>query len=377
MQMSPCSCRALECVASMDKNIRNVLIVAPRSDTHASAIAAMIAASGHAVSLLDTGQWPCGLDGSLLYGSQGVSVVRDGVPIVYDAAWSRRLLFNKSVPTHVHDQDIKFIRTEGLLFDLGAVALLAAGHGVKRWVNAPLAALAADQKPLQLAAAVASGLLVPETLISHRPDDVHAFRQRHADGVVVKPFNVGAWADGENYSVSYATRIAPKEQLADGDLRACPTTYQQVISHQADLRVVCMGGEYFCMQMRHSLLGEIDYRAVRHKTTMHYEWISLYPGLQAKLDVLRSSLGIDFFCADFVVPIAGGEPVFLELNPGGQFLYLDDKSPGMDIAGKFCSFLVYGKTSRYREFPRLEEKPVAVQSGTGVESFPESGVACS
>lgn len=133
MQMSPCSCRALECVASMDENIRNVLIVAPRSDTHASTISAMIAASGHAVSLLDTGQWPCGLDRSLLYGPQGVSVVRDGAPIVYDAAWSRRLLFNKSAPAHVHDQDIKFIRTEGLLFDLGAVALLAARHGVKRW----------------------------------------------------------------------------------------------------------------------------------------------------------------------------------------------------------------------------------------------------
>ncbi|MCD0245511.1 hypothetical protein JWH11_04750 [Xanthomonas melonis] len=377
MQVSPCSCRVLECVAPMDENIKNVLIVAPRSDKHASTIAAMIVASGHAASLLDTGQWPCGLDGSLLYGSQGVSVARDGAPIAYDAAWSRRLLFNKSAPAHVHEQDIKFIRTEGLLFDLGAVALLAAGYGAKRWVNAPLASLAADQKPLQLATAVASGLLVPETLISQRPDDIRAFRQKYADGVVVKPFNVGAWADGENYSVSYATRIALKEQLADSDLRACPTTYQQVIRNQADLRVICMGGEYFCMQMRHSLLGEIDYRAIRHKTTMHYEWIPLYSGLQAKLDVLRSALGIDFFCADFVVPIAGGEPVFLELNPGGQFLYLDEKSPEMDIAGRFCSFLVYGETGRHQEFPRLEKEPVVVQDKTRVGSFPESGVACS
>ncbi len=73
-------------------------------------------------------------------------------------------MFNKTAPAHVHDQDTKFIKTEGLLFDLGAVALLGAGHGVQRWVNAPLAALAADQKPLQLAAAIASGLVVPETL---------------------------------------------------------------------------------------------------------------------------------------------------------------------------------------------------------------------
>ncbi|WP_179456536.1 hypothetical protein [Xanthomonas arboricola] len=377
MQMSPCSCRALEHVASMQENLKKILIVAPRSDAHASTIAAMIAAAGHVVSLLDTSQWPCGLDASLLYGQNGVSVVRGGAPVVYDAAWSRRLLFNKSPPAHVHEQDVRFIKTEGLLFDLGSVALLAARHGVHRWVNAPLAALAADQKPLQLAAAVASGLVVPETLISHCPADIYTFRQKHTDGVVVKPFNVGAWSDGESYSVSYATRISRQEQLADADLRACPTTYQQVVDHQADLRVVCMGGEYFCMQMRHSLAGEIDYRAIRHKTTMHYDWVALYPGLQTKLDVLRSALGVDFFCADFVVPVTDGEPVFLELNPGGQFLYLDDKCSGMEIASKFCSFLVYGQTSRYHEFPRLSERPVVLQGEAVIERVPASGVACS
>ncbi|KUF36012.1 ATP-grasp domain-containing protein [Xanthomonas phaseoli] len=375
MKMSPCFDRATEQIASMQKDPRKVLIVAPHRDTHASTIAAMIAASGHTASLLDTSQWPCGLEGSLLYGQSGASVVREGASVTYDAAWSRRLMFNKTAPAHVHDQDTKFIKTEGLLFDLGAVALLGAGHGVQRWVNAPLAALAADQKPLQLAAAIASGLVVPETLISQCPGDIQAFRQRHANGVVVKPFNVGAWADGANYSVSYATRVSQNEPLTDADLRACPTTYQQVVDHQADLRVVCMGGEYACLRMRHSLEGEIDYRAVRHKTTLRYDWVPLFPGLQAKLDALRSVLGVDFFCADFVVPVGDGEPVFLELNPGGQFLYLDEKAPGMDIASKFCSFLVYGRIDRSLEFPRLRKVPAVSEDSAGSGYSPESGLA--
>lgn len=127
------------------------------------------------------------------------------------------------------------------------------------------------------------------------------------------------------------------------------------------------------MRMSHSLRGEIDYRAVRHKATMQYSWEPLYPGLQAKLDVMRSSLGVDFFCADFVVPVAGGEPVFLELNPGGQFLFLDHKAPGMEIASRFCSFLVYGETGRYREFPRLGDTPLR-QGDAEIERFPEPGV---
>ncbi|MCC4632669.1 RimK family alpha-L-glutamate ligase [Xanthomonas dyei] len=376
MKMSPCFGCTMGYIAPMQNDLRTVLIVAPHRDTHAFTIAAMIAASGHTVSLLDTSQWPCGLEGSLLYGQSGASVVREGSPVAYDAAWSRRLMFNKTAPAHVHNQDIKFIKTEGLLFDLGAVALLGGGHGVQRWVNAPLAALAADQKPLQLAAAVASGLVVPETLISRCPADIHAFRQRHTNGVVVKPFNVGAWADGDNYSVSYATRISHKEPLADADLRACPTTYQQVVDHQADLRIVCMGGEYACMQMRHSLEGEIDYRAIRHKTTMRYDWVPLFPGLQAKLDALRSVLSVDFFCADFVVPVGGGEPVFLELNPGGQFLYLDEKAQGMEIASKFCSLLVYGRIDRFMEFPRLPQSPAVSDGRARARCSSESGAAC-
>ncbi len=334
----------------MSYRSKSILIVAPRHDAHACAIATMIRSAGHAADLLDTGQWPSGTAVSLHYGPAGTSLVRRGARTDYDTAWCRRLLFNKQAPEGVHAQDVKFIKTEGLLFDLGAVALLSARYGVARWVNAPLAALAADQKPLQLAVALASGLKVPETLISHDPEEIHAFRARHPAGVVVKPFNVGAWSEGENYSVSYATRVAQDERIADPDLRACPTTYQQVIDHCADLRVICMGGSYLCMRMSHSLAGEIDYRAVRHKTSISYEWIAPPDGLCDKLDVLRSAMGIDFFCADFVVPSDGGEPVFLELNPGGQFLYLDQKAPGMAIASRFCSLLVNGDAGGYEEF---------------------------
>lgn len=350
----------------MQHDSKRILIVAPHGDAHAATIAAMIDAAGHDVRLLDTGMWPSGMGESLLCDEYGTRFVRDGEGVFYDAAWCRRLMFKKQPPQGIHEQDVGFIRAEGLLFDLGALAVMGNGCGVRRWINSPLQALAADQKPLQLAAAQASGLVVPRTLISQRPADIRCFRDREGDGVVVKPFNVGAWSENAGYSVSYATRIAAEEIITEADLRACPTTYQEVVRHHGDLRVVCMGGTYICVRMTHGMPGEIDYRAVRHKTEIAYSLVALSRTLMQKLERLRRKLAVDFFCADFVTPVDDGEPVFIELNPGGQFLYLDDKVPGLDVARKFCSLLVHGATDRYREF----SSPVAASAPSTVGEAP-------
>jgi len=334
----------------MEYDFKSILIVAPQSDKHAMSVAAAIRMAGHDVRVFDTGMWPCGMADSLLCDDEGTRLVHDGQAVSYDAAWCRRLAFKKEPLAGVHEQDVGFVRSEGLLFDLGTLAVMGGGYGVKRWLNAPLQALSADQKPLQLAVARASGLVVPRTLISQCPADIRRFRGGERYGVVVKPFNVGAWSENAGYSVSYATRIVAEEEIADGDLRACPTTYQEVIRHHGDLRVVCLGGHYVCVKMTHELQGEIDYRAVRHKTKITYSEFALPAELAEKLDRLRKRLGIDFFCADFVMPADGSEPVFMELNPGGQFLYLDEKVPGLDIGRRFCSLLVYGDTLNYEKF---------------------------
>ncbi|MCW0387968.1 ATP-grasp domain-containing protein [Xanthomonas sacchari] len=363
-------------VQTMQEDAKNILIVAPQHDTHAATIAAMIGAAGHRVDLFDSSAWPSGLGGSMLCDTHGARFVRDGSPLRYDTAWCRRLLFKKPAPAGVHEQDVGFIRSEGMLFDLGALAVMGSGVGVQRWINAPMQALMADQKALQLAIAASSGLRIPRTLISHRAEDIRHFRDREPEGVVVKPFNVGAWSENSGYSVSYATRIRIEEPLADGDVSACPTNYQEVVRHRGDVRIVCLQGEYVAVKMTHALEGEIDYRAVRHKTAITYAETALPDGLLAKLERLRQTLAIDFFCADFLVPADGGELVFIELNPGGQFLYLDQRLAQLDIARRFCALLVHGATARYQEFERPMAAVPSTQAPTRASTPSEANSLC-
>jgi hypothetical protein len=58
------------------------------------------------------------------------------------------------------------------------------------------------------------------------------------------------------------------------------------------------------------------------------------------------AFGLNFGCFDFIVPKGGGEPIFLEMNPNGQWLWVQSKTGqdiGEAIAGQLirCSYLDY------------------------------------
>lgn len=324
--------------------VLSILIVAKNDDLHAEQVSKVLAAEGHAIRILDTRRWPSGVDLSLSVANNQSQVLADGVCQQFASGWCRQIAFRKDTPTDINLEDVAFIRTEGMLFDIGMLAALGVGGQVLRWVNPPLNALAADQKPLQLVTAAACGLAVPRTLISRQPQDIDGFRSQYPDGVVAKPFNVGAWEGASGFKVSYAARIAHDETIADGEFLACPTTYQEAVAHTGDLRIVRLGGEYIAVRMRHDMKGVIDYRSVRHKTKIRYEQVPVTSSLQGKLDLMSNRLGIDFFCADFLEHPDGGEPVFVELNPGGQFLFLDQHVPGLGVLPRFCSLLAHGHT---------------------------------
>jgi hypothetical protein len=57
------------------------------------------------------------------------------------------------------------------------------------------------------------------------------------------------------------------------------------------------------------------------------------------------SLGIVFGCFDFIVTPAG-EHVFLEVNPMGQFLWIEEAQPEIRLLAPFVDFLL----SRRRDF---------------------------
>jgi hypothetical protein len=85
---------------------------------------------------------------------------------------------------------------------------------------------------------------------------------------------------------------------------------------------------------------------------------------------LMDSLQVNFASADFALT-AEGEFVFLDLNPNGQWLFIEQSSPETQVGRKFCSFFVNGRVDPESEriFPSFSEyEELWTTRGTGAAS---------
>jgi D-alanine-D-alanine ligase-like ATP-grasp enzyme len=57
------------------------------------------------------------------------------------------------------------------------------------------------------------------------------------------------------------------------------------------------------------------------------------------MQAYMKAFGLNFGCFDFIVPKAGGDPVFLEMNPNGQWLWVQERT-GQNIASAVAEQLI-------------------------------------
>jgi glutathione synthase/RimK-type ligase-like ATP-grasp enzyme len=200
------------------------------------------------------------------------------------------------------------------------------------WVNNILRDAAAAHKPWQLALAQEVGLYIPETLITNSPDEGRQFWAKYPGEVVYKAFSASTYAWRE-------TRILrpEEEQLADA-VRYAPVIFQRYVPAVVDLRITAIGTELYAAEA-HSQQGEytID---VRFNTNIPYKPHTLPPEIGEKLLTFMRRLGLEYGAIDMRLT-PNGHYVFLEINPAGQFLYVE-RAAGLPIAAALARHLAAG-----------------------------------
>jgi glutathione synthase/RimK-type ligase-like ATP-grasp enzyme len=238
-----------------------------------------------------------------------------------DVIWWRRFYVDPQISSEVSDPDARdlIVRDSRAAF-LGA--LLAEFTG--RWVSEPDASRRAEMKPLQLVAARQAGLMVPRTLISQDPS---AIRQFVADvgTVVAKPVT------GTPNTQIYTGVIDGKMLGYDRQLALCPAIYQEYVPGSHHLRVCCFGDHCHGALITSS---EVDWRRGSIEAQPTETPLETQRALRETLDLMGLRMGIvDMKLAD------DGQPVWLELNPQGQFLFLEGLC-NMQLTRRFAKFLV-------------------------------------
>lgn len=192
-----------------------------------------------------------------------------------------------------------------------------------KWMSHPAAVWRAEFKPFQLSIAVECGLPIPRTIVTNDPSAIRsAFSE--FNGMIVKPVRSGFIVnEGQEFSI-YTSKIV-EEHLADlDDARWSPAIYQQLIPKRFDIRVTRVGERLFAVAIdsQSDPAAIIDWRQTNNPRLPHHA-ISLPEHVKIKLLNVMKALGLTFGAID-MVQTPDNQFVFLEVNPSGQWLWLDD-----------------------------------------------------
>jgi glutathione synthase/RimK-type ligase-like ATP-grasp enzyme len=207
------------------------------------------------------------------------------------------------------------------------------------WVNNPDANRRRQRKFPQLRLAQQFGLRVPRSIITNDPADAEAFFEACPNGVICKPMLIGShYVEGEHH-VAYTRTVSPAEFGAlKGSIALCPTYLQERIAKDYELRVTIIGKKLFaCRIDSQSVAGAgEDWRAVdTHK--LPHTMVDLPANVDRALRDYLEACGLLFGAFDLIVTPAG-EHIFLELNPNGQWYWIE-LSTGAPMADAMADLL--------------------------------------
>jgi hypothetical protein len=310
-----------------------IVAVSHAGDDHAAPVLEALRRLGEVAVVLDTGELPGRAAISAEFGVRRPAAgIRDSHGFLrasdVTAVWWRRPRPLRPSPRLRSDDAGFAVRQAG-----EALSGLAASLHV-RWVNDPWRESAASHKPHQLAVAERVGLPVPRTLVTNDPERARAFVDAAGRRRVV---HKALHATPEDWRATEL--VGPEERRRLRSIRFAPRILQHYVPG-VDVRVTAVGGELFAAAIdARSTRSPEDFRAAFGEAKV--EPCRLPRQVASRLRRLVRTLGLSYAAID-LRRRDGGEHVFLEANPSGQWLFVE-KTAGLPITSAVAALLA-GRT---------------------------------
>jgi len=195
-----------------------------------------------------------------------------------------------------------------------------------KWINHPTATTQASYKPEQLVRGSRIGLRVPDTLISTDPIEARSFCECLSWRVVAKPIGYGEVRDelGDTQAVVYTNALTESDAKSLSTLVNCPVILQEHIPKAKDLRVTIVDENVITVALhsQEQTKSTVDCRR-DNMTGMRYSLVELPDDIDKKLLELVRSYRLRYAAIDLIED-RQGDLWFLELNPAGQWAWLEE-----------------------------------------------------
>jgi len=319
-------------------NDRRVLIVSTIADVATDDVIRRLAARGAAYTRINTEDYPFSRTLSFVVGQSAPSgwLDIDGRAIqLPTSVWYRRMR-TPAKPEAMDSGIYEFCLHESRATLLGSILGLTT-----RWMSHPAAIWSSEFKPFQLSLAAQIGLTIPPTIITNDPDAIKkAFDQFGA--MIAKPVRRGHITNEGRTSAIFTSQVLREHLDEIESARYSPAIYQALIPKRYDIRVTIVGRQVFAaaIDSQSDPAAAIDWRLTRNPALPHHS-TRLPEQLLDQLRRLMELLGLTFGAIDLVQK-TDGEFVFLEVNPNGQWVWLD-RTLDMGISEAVAEWLAEDK----------------------------------
>lgn len=182
------------------------------------------------------------------------------------------------------------------------------------WLTGVDDLFAAENKIVQYRAAITVGIRVPEFAVS---GDRSELSRQLGEPFVLKPLGPGDFTNEDGQPQVVFVRETREADLGEVDLLDAPFLAQRRVRAKLHLRVVTVAERGWVAELDATDLP-LDWRS-HGPAHSSFRASSRWKDVELAA-VLLAALRTGFTCQDWVVDDEG--PVFLDLNPGGQWLFL-------------------------------------------------------
>lgn len=276
----------------------------------------------------------------LLQNSDGNQISFQNLEVIW---WRKPQPFSRRSNLEPAIQD--FIVEQETQFWAGLLAVLPQRI---RWYNHFQNELRASRKVYQLEIALECGFKIPKTLITSNPADARKFIQENELAICKELAPTSSvWRPTQPVTRELESRL--------DSLSVCPVIFQEFISGSSDYRVIVIDDfvEAVAFDMKHSRYPydvSIDLLNRCRRTEIPED-------LKTKLKAYMKRLGLRYGAFDFRQNDQD-EFVFFEVNPSGEFLYLDQQAQ-TNIAAQMATVL------------STNEKRYELPGDTSAQEFPQ------
>lgn len=191
----------------------------------------------------------------------------------------------------------------------------------KKWIDDPWSIQKAENKLYQLTCATKAGLKIPDTIVTSDPERIRKFFYEHNRNIIIKMLYASPIVDKVIY-----TNVVTEKQIKDTEkIRICPSIFQECIKKSYELRITVVGTEIFPVKIysQEDPDTSLDWRKKPklNDFEVKMEQTILPENIVKQIRDFMNILGLRFGCIDMIVN-ENNEYVFLEINPNGQWLFL-------------------------------------------------------